>query len=232
MSSGERGETTSTLEGETATTDSPLRWDYVALGDSLAAGLGARRGYVVRYAERLHTDTGAAVRVINLGLSGQTSSQLLYTLRHDPPMRKALGGAEVVTLNIGLNDLGQATRSYQSGTCGGPKNKACLREAVTRVERNWDAIIEEILSLRSTDETIVRSVGLGYTPRVRKVFEPYVREVTSHLASSASENDIPHVGVRLNRADMSADGLHPNDQGYGLIADRLAELGYEPLDPR
>ena len=232
MTSGKSGETTSTLAGETTTTGSSLRWDYVALGDSLAAGVGARRGYVVRYAERLHSDTGATVRVINLGLSGQTSSQLLYTLRHDPPIRRALGGAEVVTLNIGLNDLGQATSSYQSRTCGGPQNKACLREAVTRVERNWDAIIEEILSLRSTDETIIRTAGLGYTPRVRKVFEPYVREATRHLASSASENGIPHVELRLGSAGMSADGLHPNDRGYGLIADRLAELGYEPLDPR
>jgi lysophospholipase L1-like esterase len=58
-----------------------VSWDYVALGDSLAAGVGAERGYVDRYAAHLRNDTGARVRVTNLGVSGQTSSELLDALR-------------------------------------------------------------------------------------------------------------------------------------------------------
>jgi lysophospholipase L1-like esterase len=30
---------------------------------------------------------------------------------------------------------------------------------------------------------------------------------------------------------MSKDELHPNDRGYRVIAERLADLGYEPLAP-
>jgi lysophospholipase L1-like esterase len=229
--SGEGAETTSALRSETTSTDSRPRWDYVALGDSLAVGVGARRGYVTRYAEQLRSDTGVKVRTINLGVSGQTSTQLLYSLRHDPAMRKDLRGAEIVTLNIGLNDLGQASGSYEAGICGGPQNQACLREAVDKVEQNWDAIIEEILTLRSTEETIIRTAGFGYTPRAGKPFEPYVVETTSHIASTTAENDIPSVEVRLGNAGMSKDELHPNDRGYRVIADRLADLGYEPLTP-
>src|ERR671911_123417 len=63
-------------EGETtARTDAPVSWDYVALGDSLAVGVGARRGYVDRYAAYIEADTGAQVKVINLGESGQRSSE-------------------------------------------------------------------------------------------------------------------------------------------------------------
>jgi transcriptional regulator with GAF, ATPase, and Fis domain len=40
--------------------------------------LRARRGYVPRYAEHLQSDTGARLRVTNLGLSGQTSTYLLH----------------------------------------------------------------------------------------------------------------------------------------------------------
>ena len=218
-------------DAEATPPDTPT-WDYVALGDSLAAGVGAHRGYVARYAQHLQGDTGTRIRVINLGVSGQTSTQLLHAIRHDPAMQKALGRAEVVTLNIGLNDLGQATASYESGTCGGQQNEACLREAVARVEGNWDAIIQEILNLRSTEDTIIRSAGLGYTPRVGKVFEPYVSEVSRHIASAAAEGDIPYVEIHLPSEGMSEDGLHPNDKGYRLIADRLSELGYEPLDAR
>jgi lysophospholipase L1-like esterase len=227
--SGEGAETTSALRSETTVTDSHPKWDYVALGDSLAVGVGARRGYVTRYAEQLRSDTGARVRTINLGVSGQTSTQLLYSLRHDPAMRNDLRGAEIVTLNIGLNDLAQASGSYEAGICGDPQNKACLREAVNKVEQNWDAIIEEILTLCSTEETIIRTAGFGYTPRAGKLFEPYVLETTRHIASTTAENNIPSVEVRLGDAGMSKDDLHPNDRGYRVIAARLTDLGYEPL---
>ena len=230
--SGKRAEDVLAPEGETTTTDSRIGWDYVALGDSLAAGVGARRGYVSRYAEHLRSETGARLRVINLGLSGQTSTQLLRSIRNDPETRKALGGAEIVTLNIGLNDLGQARSSYESGTCGGPKNEACLREVVDRVGRNWDAIINEISSLRSTENTIIRTVGLGYTPLSEEVFGPYQGRAIRHIASAADNGDIPYVEVRLGDKGMSEDGLHPNDRGYRVIADRLRSLDYEPLHPR
>lgn len=218
--------------GETAArTDSRAAWDYVALGDSLAAGVDARRGYVDRYAEHLRSDTGARVRVVNLGVSGQTSSQLLYALRNDSSMRRVIGGAEVVTFNIGINDLGQASRSYENGACGGAENERCLRAAVEEVDDNWDAVIKEILSLRSTDEAIIRTAGLGYTPRVDGVFEPYLDEVNRHIAASAAESGIPHVEIHLGGGGMSSDGVHPNDEGYAVIAAGLRELGYEPLGP-
>jgi lysophospholipase L1-like esterase len=147
-------------------------------------------------------------------------------------MRKALDGAEVVTINIGLNDLGQARSAYESGTCGGPHNEACLREVVDRVERNWDTIIYEISSLRSTENTIIWTVGLGCIPRTEGVFGPYLDRVARHFTSSAADAGIPYVEVRLADEGMSDDGLHPNDKGYRVIADRLRSLGYNPFYPR
>ena len=219
-------------EGGTETTDAPATWDYVALGDSLAAGVGARRGYVDRYADYLRADTGARVRVTNLGVSGRTSPQLLHALRTDPETRRALRGAEVVTFNIGINDLGQARASYEAGTCGGVRNRRCLRTAVAAFEQNWDAIVREILSPRPTDEAVIRTVGLGYTPRAEGVFGPYLREVNRHIASSAAENGIPYAEVRLRGEQMGWDGVHPNGRGYRVMAERLRALGYKPLDPR
>jgi lysophospholipase L1-like esterase len=230
--SGDRSGDAPAREEETTMDDSRGRWDYVALGDSLAAGVGARQGYVPRYAEHLQRDADANVRVTNLGVSGQTSSQLLHSLRADPEIRRALREAEVVTLNIGLNDLGQARSSYESGTCGGSQNQACLRKVVDKVERNWDAITYEISSLHPSEDTIIRTIGLGYTPRTEGVFGPYLTRVTRHFDSAADNAHIPYAEVRLDNESMSADGLHPNDKGYRLIADRLRSLGYKPLHPR
>jgi lysophospholipase L1-like esterase len=214
-----------------ASTDAPI-WDYVALGDSLAAGVGARRGYVARYSEHLSNDTGARVELNNLGVSGQTSSQLLRTLKNDPSTRRALRGAEVVTYNIGINDLGQARGSYEAGTCDGAQGERCLRAAVKEFEGNWDAITREILSLRSPDETIIRTAGLGYTPRAGRVFGPYLKEANHHIAASADEGGIPYAEVSLGDGGLGPDGLHPDDSGYEAIAYRLQRLGYEPLGSR
>jgi lysophospholipase L1-like esterase len=199
-------------------------WDYVSLGDSLAAGVGARQGYVDRYAEYLREDTGARVELTNLGVSGQTSPQLLRTLRNDPSTRRALRGAEVVTYNIGINDLGQASGSYDAGTCGGAQGERCLHATVGELDENWDAITEEILSL-SPDETIIRTVGLGYTPQAGRVIEPYLKQVNRNIAASADESGIPYAEVSLGEKGLGPDGLHPDESGYEEIADELDELG-------
>jgi lysophospholipase L1-like esterase len=221
----------SDAEGNAEATSPDAPWDYVALGDSLAAGVGARRGYVDRYAEYLRDDTGARVRLTNLGVSGQTSSQLLRSLEN-PSTRRALRGAEVVTYNIGINDLGRARGAHEAGTCGGAQGERCLRAAVEEFEGNWDEITREILSLRSPDETVILTTGLGYTPRAGRVFESYLKRANRHITASAAESSIPYAEVSLGNGGLGPDGLHPDDSGYEAIADRLQELGYEPLSPR
>jgi lysophospholipase L1-like esterase len=229
-----------TSEETTTTTDTPVSWNYVALGDSLAAGTGASyKGYVDRYADYLEADTGARVNVINLGQGGQTSRELLYALRDDPSSRQAVGEADVVTVNIGVNDLGRAALAYENGTCGGADNQDCLRVAAETVKGNWNAIIAELLSLRSTSGTLIRTAGLGYTPYSRpsdgelddflQIFKPYLDEVNRHIAATASDNDIPYVEVHLDQGYISPDGVHPNDEGYEVIAEQLRELGYSPF---
>jgi len=213
----------------TSVTDSSVSWDYVALGDSLAVGIGARRGYVDRYASHISSDTGIRVNVVNLGQSGQTSSQLLQALRSDTSLRRTLSQAEVITFNIGINDLGRAGEAYRNGTCGGVDNEKCLRTAVETFEENWDAIIAELLSLRSTGDTIVRTAGIGYTPRVDEDFESYVEGVNRHVATTAANNDVPYAQPYLGKEYISLDGVHPNNNGYEVIADQLRKLGYSPL---
>jgi lysophospholipase L1-like esterase len=221
-----------TLGEATTLTDAPVVWNYVALGDSLAVGTGAsHEGYVDRYAGYLEADTGAQVSVTNLGQNGLTSPELLFTLRSDSSWRQAIEAAEIITVNIGINDLGHAAQAYDNGACGGTDNQDCLRAATQTVKGNWNAITAELLSLRSTSDTIIRAAGLGYTPPLdtEEVFGPYLDEVNRHIATTASDNDIPLAEVRLDKEHISQDGVHPNDEGYEVIAGQLRELGYSPL---
>jgi lysophospholipase L1-like esterase len=234
----------------------PASWDYVALGDSLATGFGAFKGYVPLYEAHVETDTGVAVTRTNLGQNGWTSSQLLSALRNDPTFRRATREAEIVTWNIGGNDLRAARNSYKKGTCGGADNQDCLRAGVAKLKTNWDAITAEVLELRATSNTIVRTMDI-YNPYVRtdtisdtwqndggmndfQVFKRYVDEVNYHIATTSYTSGIPYAEVYLAFNGTTGDedpksmgylsfyGVHPNNTGHRIIADELRKLGYIP----
>jgi lysophospholipase L1-like esterase len=235
----------------------PASWDYVALGDSLATGFGAFKGYVPRYEAYVEADTGVAVTRTNLGQNKWTSSQLLSALRTDPTFRRATREADVVTWNIGGNDLRAARTSYKNGTCGGVDNQDCLRASVATLKTNWTAITAEVLELRSTSNTIVRTMDI-YNPYVRtdivsdtwqkdggmndfEVFKRYLDRVNRHIATTSYTEGIPYAQVHLasngtlgdedprSKGYLSFDGLHPNSTGHRIIAGELRTLGYAPL---
>lgn len=194
-------------------------WDYVALGDSLATGFGARKGYVPRYRDYVKTDTGVTVKLTNLGKNGWTSKDLLHALQNDPNFRGAVSGAEVVSWNIGGNDLRAARDSYKNRTCEGADNQDCLRATVGTLKGNWEGITVEILKLRSSSNTIIRTMDI-YNPYVDEdrgadswgddngdgsvdqpavsdfqVFKTYVDDVNNHIAATSTSTTIPYARV-------------------------------------
>ena len=223
-------------------------WNYSALGDSLAAGALAQLGYVPRYATYVNTDTGATVTTLNLGIPGWQSGDLLNALQNDPVFRNQVSGAELVTWDIGGNDLSGPHDSFVNKTCGGADNQDCLRTAVSTFETNWDAIVVELLKLRDPNKTILRTMDI-YNPYVASdmqagiftTIEPYLDEVNKHIHDNGQANNIPVAAVHtaFNGADgtqdpgtlnlIAADGFHPNDAGHKVIADQLRALAYAPL---
>jgi len=218
------------------------------MGDSLAAGLLAQMGYVPRYATYLNTDTGATVTTLNLGIPGWKSSDLLNALQNDPAFRSQVSDADVVTWDIGGNDLSGPHDSFVANTCGGTDNQDCLRSAVSTFETNWDAIVVELLKLRDPGKTILRTMDI-YNPYVAAdmqagrftTIEPYLEQVNNHIHDNAKANNIPvaEVHTAFNGADgtqdpvalglIAADGFHPNDAGHKVIVDQLRALAYAPL---
>jgi lysophospholipase L1-like esterase len=232
------------------------RWDYVALGDSVPYGAGdvAGRSFVPLYAHFIEQDTGASVRVHNLATDGGTARVLLGQLRNDPKLRRALKGAEILTISIGANDLESHLGDYASNRCGGPDNQTCFRAAVMAFKPTWAAILAVVLRLRA-DKSIIR-VTNDYNPfpgnaraaanlgkGITDVFTRYLRQLNAYRCSSAE-----HVGIlcadvakAFNGANTNesafAKGLigtdefsHPSAKGHRLIAQTLRALGYHPLD--
>ncbi len=227
----------------------PANWQYTALGDSLAAGIGdAQGGYVPRYRAHVQTDTGHPVTLIDRGVPGWTSTDLLDALRTDPSMRAQVAGSQVVTFQIGGNDLLQALQRYQAGTCGGPDNQRCFGETIALFKINWNAIIAQILALRSTSDTVVRTMDI-YNPVVNLLklygvfaeIKPYLDDLNRYIHLTASANRI-HVARAYREFNgpngdedagakgyISADGIHPNSAGHDAVARLLRELYFSPL---
>ena len=94
---------------------------YVSVGDSVAYGLSApsQKGYAKMFASYLNAvkKPGTTVSFSDLGVPGYTTSDLLAKVSGDDVTRNALDGADIVTINIGSNNLlsfmvGAALASY------------------------------------------------------------------------------------------------------------------------
>jgi hypothetical protein len=240
---GAQAEPTPTPVAPTATPEA-LSWDYVELGGSVLCTFGSR------YAEHIEADLGVEVTMHTWCRGSHTSTQLLSLLRDNQQLRSDLHEAEVVTFPVSVRYLKDPIRAYGDGTCGGPDNQDCLREALTLYKKDVDAIIAEMLSLRSTSDTIICSMTyynwLVNDWKERGYFDdlnPYWVACNEYFAQAASENNIPvaRVDLAFNGPDLDEDpsdkgyllddGQHPNQEGIALMAELVRELGYDPLAP-
>jgi len=247
------------LGGFTLRVDAQTTWNYTAMGDSLAYGLWAlptSSSYVSRYRNFVQTDYGVTANLNNLGVNGWTSDDLLNALLTNTSFRTSVMKAQVITWDIGGNDLLAARSSYKSSTCGGADNQNCLRSTLSSVKTNWNAIMREILLLRGSN-VIIRTMDM-YNPYVAtdrtsntwpndgglndyQAFKPYLDELNNYIRTTATINNIPcaRVYVAFNgvagledpvaRGYISFDGLHPNNTGHGVIA---SEMRTATLIPR
>lgn len=211
----------------------PLR--YVALGDSLSSGMDGidgGRSYPDLYAQLLRRRTGRRIELTNLGVPGWNSTDLLGALRSDSQMRTAVAAADIVTWDIGGNDLIEAAVRISMGACD---VQSCLDDAHRTFEQNWRAILDELVALRHSPRVRLRATDL-YTPfaTVRGVYED---EALAALEAMNTVITTDHGRRGLRVADVSQafaagdlqalidqDGLHPTRAGHRLIAERLLAL--------
>jgi len=221
------------------------RWDYVALGDSTPDGYGVERSYVDYYAEFIEVDLDTEIEVHNFSRSGQTAATLLKRIKSDEDLCAALREAEVITVWTGWNDLGRPLDEFRGGTCGGKDNLDCIREAVGRLNWNLDAVLDEIVSLASPQDTLIRigDTGIPFvaTWQHHGWFEtlqgPCYEVWREHLIEAAEARGITVVYTYhvLNGPDGDEkmggiyldDGVHFNDSGHRLVAELHRKAGYD-----
>jgi len=151
---------------------------YIALGDSLSAGVGASSYTEKGFVGLVHDELGADYALFNLGIAGHTSTELI----EEGPLDRALAeidnrnndenadnDVKVVTLEIGGNDLLDIFFDLVlPGRCPNlaeglqrPECVQALERALAAYEPNLDLILDRI---REVDPEITVFLMTLYNP--------------------------------------------------------------------
>lgn len=173
-----------------------MRPVLVAFGDSLTAGAGVdpEDAYPAKLQERIDRN-GYSYRVVNAGVSGETSSQGLNRLPAIIGLRPS-----IVIVELGAND----------GLRGVP---------VEAIRRNLDAIVAGLqaqgIKVILAGMEMPPNYGRKYTEAFREVFKTVAEERGVPLIPFLLEGVGGH--ARLNQDD----GIHPTAEGHDIVAENI-----------
>jgi acyl-CoA thioesterase-1 len=168
----------------------------VAFGDSLTAGAGV--DFSLNYPSRLQARIdaeGFAYRVVNAGVSGDTSGQGLNRIREILDLHPAIAIVE-----LGAND----------GLRGSP---------VVTLRQNLDAIVSRLQGAGIKVILAGMRVPPNYGPRYVAAFQ----DVYESVAAKYDIPLIPFFleGVGGNTALNQDDGIHPTAEGYAVVVENI-----------
>jgi acyl-CoA thioesterase-1 len=167
-------------------------YTIAAFGDSLTAGYGValEESYPMQLEKQLRV-TYPFIRVINMGVSGETSAggkdRVSFIIRQKP---------NLVLLNLGANDMLRGLSPEETETN--------LRSIIQSLQKENIPIL--ILGMQS-----VASNGIAYKKQFDAIYPRLAKDYSLPLVPFFLE------GVALNQALNTGDGIHPNKEGYSLI---------------
>ncbi|HVH65817.1 MAG TPA: SGNH/GDSL hydrolase family protein [Candidatus Acidoferrum sp.] len=197
----------------------PIR--YLALGDSYTIGTGLidpSGSFPSLLARRLSEATGIPVDVLNLGVNGYTTADLI---REELPVARS-SRAEIVTVLIGANDIVQRV-----GAAAYRHRLAHIYEAIRELGLPSDRVV----AISTPDFSALPGAAPFGTPA-----ELHERvSAFNRLARSEAEErgfgfvDIAAINPRSNgEADwLAADNLHPGPAQHRAFADRIWDAARE-----
>ncbi|KLU61574.1 N-acetylmuramoyl-L-alanine amidase LytC precursor [Peptococcaceae bacterium CEB3] len=220
----------------------PAKLNYVALGDSLAAGYAPNGTLGKGYADYVADDLRAAGLLAQFdkryAVSGFTTQDLLQELQENKHVdlaksrdslgiQKRLSQADLVTLDIGANDLLDTLRfDWQQGTVS--VNPDTVKRVTAQAENNVKEILRQIKTLAPQAQVYL----LGYynpfwgLPQGEQaplgVALTKLNSVLSAAASSEGVTFVPTEGAIAadpQRYLPDPFDIHPNAAGYRLLGE-------------
>ena len=170
-------------------------------GDSLTAGYGlAPEEAFPALVEKSLIKTGAKVKVINSGLSGETSAGGLT--RIDWILRQPI---DVFVLELGAND----------GLRGLP---------LEQTRKNLQTILDKVKEKYPSCKFVI--AGMMVPPNMGNEYSTSFQGIFRDLAKKNNGILIPFLleGVAGIEKLNQADGIHPNVEGHKIVARNIAQI--------
>ena len=183
---------------------------YVALGDSTGVGVGARDGgYVLRLFNRL-IERRPGSKLTNLCVSGATTEDLVRgQLQRGVDMNP-----DLVTVGIGINDIGHGLTIDQFGT-----NYETILSTLR--EKTHARIVVTNIPDISSGPRIPGSLRSEYQRQIIKFNERLEEIATRHGVTVFDMFTISKHELPLHPEYFSSDGFHPSDEGYEMWAKQM-----------
>jgi lysophospholipase L1-like esterase len=186
------------------------------LGDSLARGAGDEQGLGIagRLDQELKRRGVQARRTYNLGVNGARTADLLRQL-DAANVQELLRQSNVIVISIGGNDLWGGA-DWRTAPPADPEK--AMRDVIARIEQVVSGV------RKANPNARIFFVGL-YSP-MGKMLSPYVSRWNARMLEKfGADGDFALVQTAdlfSHRDRLSLDRFHPNGEGYGLIARRIA----------
>jgi len=220
---GDIGEPVAPVRGPIAATAPRAKIAPIVLGDSLARGQGDDTGLgiggrVVDDLKKAHVPVQPA---INLAVNGALTKDL-ETQLDSRSVQTLIAESNVVIISIGGNDLWGGAEGLRRGP---QKNPAKVMNATLD---SLDRIVKKVRAANPRARIFI--VGL-YNPFVNAPFGNLLSVLVNKWNSLEFDRFAGDTNITIvetsdlfsHRQRLSLDNFHPNDEGYELIARRIAE---------
>ena len=190
---------------------------YLALGDSYTIGTGLEdeaQNFPSRLAGRLKDETGIDVALVNLGVNGYTTTDLI---REELPVAQD-ARPELVSILIGANDIVQGS------------DEAGYRDRLAQI---YQAINElgvpaaRVLAISIPDfSPLPGAAPFGSPSDLRARIDAFNAVARAEATSTGFRyGDITAISREASRGDnwLAADGLHPGPAQHRAFASHLWE---------
>jgi lysophospholipase L1-like esterase len=195
----------------------------LVLGDSLARGTGDETGLGIggRLVQELMKKHVKAKTAVNLAVNGARTADLLQLLDSNN-VRTLIGESNAIVISIGGNDLWGGGTDWRSAPPKDPD--AAMAGVLDRIEHILHVVraanpTSRIYLIGLYNPFAATPAGPTLTPLVNR----WNGKLLERFGGDPNLTIVPTSDLFSHHDRLSADHFHPNDEGYQLIAERIAQ---------
>lgn len=211
-------------------------YQYVALGDSYSSGqtpYGDHEGY--GYSDFIKdklAEAGILKEYSKKGVSGYTTEDVLQQL---PSIRRLLAEADIITLDVGINDIQYLDEFKEYRRKPSPENLEVLKTAVAlqvpEITRNLKQIIDDINTADTDSRPAIYLMGYFNAYPYLPELESVINSLNDGILSVAIETGVSYVHTKdVMDQDLKRylpGDTHPTVEGYQIIAEEFWKSIYK-----